>query len=174
MRNSFSTINLEAEIIVYRHLLDSSEVQIPVAINVQTRQQIRSATTEHFVVQNERTRKGTVGIRECEVTEERERNSGIYFVSSEDCAANGTYISLMNHSTNADVDISGWMLKRRIDSVTEVRYTLPDGVYLQKGSALTIYAAAGASAVESLKKRIDVSSLSHQELVNKDLDSWGT
>ena len=106
--------------------------------------------------------------------QKREIDSGIYFVSSEECAANGTYISLLNHSTNADVDISRWVLKRRIDSATELRYTLPDGVHLQQGSTLTIFAASGASTVESSTKRSGVSSWSHQELVNKDLDSWGT
>ena len=109
-----------------------------------------------------------------ENSQEKERNTSIYFASSEDCAANGTYISLMNHSTKADVDISRWVLKRRIDSAAELRYAIPDGVDLQQGSTLIIYAAAGSSAIASLSKSRDVPSLPHQKLVNKDLDSWGT
>ena len=80
----------------------------------------------------------------------------------------------MNHSTNKDVNISRWVLKRRIDSAAELQYTLPDGVQLQQGSALIIYAAPGGNAAESLSKLTDISPLSHQTLVNKELDSWGT
>jgi hypothetical protein len=79
LHKSSSTINLEAEIIVYRHVLDSSEVPMQVAIDVQP-QSIRNAMTEQFTVKNERARKGSVGIRECKVTGDRERET-VAFIS---------------------------------------------------------------------------------------------
>jgi hypothetical protein len=90
----------------------------------------------------------------------------------EESAASGRYISLVNHSTSRDIDISGWVLKRHVDLQTELLYTLPDGVRLQQGKELIIYSKLGAAAQSSSNNRVGAPLL-QQELVSNDLDSWG-
>lgn len=85
----------------------------------------------------------------------------------EECAANGTYISLVNHSASKCIDVSRWVLKRRVAAAMELRYTLPDGVQLQQGGELRIYSKLGADTA-------DAESSSYQKLVANDLASWGT
>jgi hypothetical protein len=63
---SFSTVKLETEIIIYRHLLDSSEIEKQAVIDPLL---IESETTEKLAVQHKRTRKGSIGIGECSVKE---------------------------------------------------------------------------------------------------------
>jgi hypothetical protein len=77
----------------------------------------------------------------------------------------------MNHSTKEDVDLSRWVLKRSIDSRTELRYTIPDRIHLQPGGILRIYSKSAASAAKSSAGYRDVSS--RQELVNNEAVSWG-
>ncbi|CAF1231078.1 unnamed protein product, partial [Didymodactylos carnosus] len=164
-----SKINLEAEIIVYRHLLDSSEIHEQVMV-APIYQSVGSEMTGKFIVKNQN--HGAIGISECGVKKERERMLLISFLV-EECAPNGAYISLVNHSTSKDIDISRWVLKRRIDSEPELRYTIPKGVQLQQGRELRIYSKLGAGAAESASYNRVGSSLSNQVLVNNDLASWG-
>ncbi len=141
-------------------------------------QPAESEMTEKIVVKNESTRVGSIGISECGVKKERERERErkimllIYFLV-EECAASGRYISLVNPSMNKAIDVSGWMLKRRIDSAAELLYIIPKGVQLQPGTELIIYSKLGANAVESSSDHPAVSSLLHQEIVTSDVASWG-
>lgn len=57
----FRTKYLETEIIIYRHLLDSNEIQEQVVI-VRPPQIIVNETVERFVVESETERKGSIGI----------------------------------------------------------------------------------------------------------------
>ena len=77
----------------------------------------------------------------------------------------------MNNSNSKDIDISRWVLKRRIESGAKLRYTIPDGVRLQRGRELRIYSKQG-SGVRS-PNQSGSSSSSYQELVNNDVVSWG-
>ncbi len=169
MCNSSSKNNLEIEIIVYHHLLDSSEIQREVTIASQPG---GSEVAERFIVESESKRTGSVGFSECGVEKEREIMLFIYFLV-EECAASGKYISLMNHSTNKDIDVSRWVLKRRIDSAAELLYTLPEGVRLHPGNELIIYSKLGADAARSSSNNCLASSLSQKELVSTNVDSWG-
>ena len=92
---------------------------------------------------------------------------------SEECAPNGAFIALINQSTNKRVDISGWLLVRRIDSGREYRYTIPDNVRVDIGEELRIYASRGAGGAVSPTNQRGVSTVSRQELVNRELTSWG-
>jgi hypothetical protein len=93
----------------------------------------------------------------------------VFFFLAEECAVNGKYISLMNHSTNKDIDISRWMLKRHIDAAPEIRYRIPDGVRLPRGKELRIYSKLGAESTNQSA----VSSLVQQQIVNNDVATWG-
>ena len=79
----------------------------------------------------------------------------------------------MNHSTSRDIDISQWVLKQRIDSKAELRYTLPERIQLQPGGELRVYSKMGAGAAKSSLSYVVVPSSSRQELVNNDTVSWG-
>jgi len=65
------------------------------------------------------------------------------------------------------------MLKRRIDSKTELKYTLPNGIRLPAGGELRIYSKLDADAAQLSSNCDVVSSPLHQELVNNNVVSWG-
>ena len=72
MRTHFSfssKINLEAEIIVYRHLLDNTGVEGRVTV-VAAKQPIKDETTGQLVAK--RQRKGSIGISKCGIEIEKE------------------------------------------------------------------------------------------------------
>jgi hypothetical protein len=70
--NSSSKANLDVELIVYRHLLSSSEIQEQVVIAPQPS---RSEMSKRSVVEIDSRRKGSIGISECSI--EKERNNVI-------------------------------------------------------------------------------------------------
>lgn len=92
---------------------------------------------------------------------------------AEECAPNGAFIALINQSTNKRVDISGWLLVRRVVSGREFRYTIPDNVRLDMGEELRIYANRGAGGAVSPTNQRGGSTMSRQELVNREVTSWG-
>jgi tetrahydrodipicolinate N-succinyltransferase len=72
----------------------------------------------------------------------------------------------VNYSTNNTIDISKWILtKQHINSEKKVRYIIPNGIRLEPGRELRIYAKLNGGAAEE--------STSYQKLVNNDLVSWG-
>jgi hypothetical protein len=101
----------------------------------------------------------------------KKRKNVIDFFLLEKCASDGTYISLMNHSTSKDIDISRWTLKRHVDSKTKVRFTIPDGVRLHRDSELRLY--ANQDGVTSSSHDSGGSLSPGHEIVNNDLTSWG-
>ncbi len=94
-----------------------------------------------------------------------EKEYSSFFFLLEECAPNATYISLANYSTNKDIDISGWKLKRYIDSVTKLQYKIPNRVRLKRNSELRIYTQSGGGTITG--------SSSYQTLMNDELTSWG-
>ncbi|CAM4804300.1 unnamed protein product [Rotaria magnacalcarata] len=107
--------------------------------------------TRKFIVKSQK--KGCVGIREC--------------------PPDGAYISLMNHSPDKAIDLSRWVLKRRVDGKTELRYIVPDEVRLHPTSELRIYSKKGATIAASSNKNRAGASSALQELVNNEVTSWG-
>jgi len=65
------------------------------------------------------------------------------------------------------------MLQRRIDSKTELKYTIPDGIQLPAGAELRIYSKLGADGTQLSSNYDVVSSSLHQKLVNNNVVSWG-
>ncbi len=159
----FSKADLEAEIIVYRHLLEIYQIEHHQVTVIPQTQTYGSETMGKLVVQSQK--KGSIGISECKIENEVKKECSVFFFLVEECAPNGTYISLVNYSTNKDIDISGWKLKRHIGSVTKLRYTIPDGIRLKRNSELRIYAQSGGGAAAG--------SSSYNKLVNNELTSWG-
>ncbi|UJR20159.1 hypothetical protein I4U23_023291 [Adineta vaga] len=142
-------IELESEIIVYCNLLDASQIQNQQVI-VSSCLPIESTTTRKTVVRTNN--KGSISIQ---------------------CPPDGTYISLMNHSKSEKFNISRWILKRRLDSKREFRYTLPDQVLLEPGRELRIYSKQGVSANKVPPIGHCIISSLRQEYINNNLDSWG-
>lgn len=166
---SFSKASLEAEIIVYRLLLDVSEQEKQSQSRVVIRQdpQVVVRPDSHRVTSMgnfsvKKQRKGSIGISKYK-TDKRDYS---FFFLVEECSPNATFISLVNQSSSKDVDISRWVLTRTIDSVPKFKYTIPDGVRLDHGGELRIYAksAAGSTSFETA---------TYQKLVYNDVMSWG-
>ncbi|CAF3506013.1 unnamed protein product [Rotaria socialis] len=144
-------INLEGEIIVYRHLLDSYGVY-EYTVHEPSPPTTTGTLTRRFIVKSQK--KGSVGIREC--------------------PPDGAYISLMNHSPDKVIELSKWVLKRRIDGKVELRYTVPDGVRLQSTCELRIFSKQGAAIAKSSTKNRAGTSPTRQELINKEITTWGS
>ena len=95
----------------------------------------------------------------------------ITYCFAEECAPSGKYVTLINHSKSKDIDISRWTLKRRVDSTSEILYTLPREIRLPSGRELFIYASSEANAIQSTQTI--VSTKSHDEIVCDSVASWG-
>ncbi|CAF1276542.1 unnamed protein product [Rotaria magnacalcarata] len=144
-------VYLEGEIIVYRHLLDSYGIY-EYTVHEPSSPTKAGTLTRKFIVKSQK--KGSIGIREC--------------------PPDGAYISLMNHSPDKVVELSKWVLKRRIDGKAELRYTVPDGVRLQSTCELRIFSKQGAAIAKSSTKNHAGASPARQELINKDIITWGS
>ncbi|CAF0868179.1 unnamed protein product [Adineta ricciae] len=141
-----SKIHLEAEIIVYRYLLDNSQIGGRVIVTP-PKTNYESGMSGKLVAKSRK--KKSIGIKEC--------------------AVNGKYIVLLNHSTSKDIDLSRWVIKQRTDAGPNIRYVIPDGVRLQHGKELKIYSKLGAETAN----QSTISALVQYQLVNNDLSSWG-
>lgn len=130
--NDYNHINtnkatLEYEMQVYKRLLDSqlerlgsdkNTQQATVRIDNQT-----SVSSNAFggKVQNKKEKKGAIGI--C------------------DSSPDGKFIVIENlGTTSSQIDLSGWQIKRKVDSNTEVTYKIPQGIVLPTNKELTIWA----------------------------------
>ncbi|CAF1221800.1 unnamed protein product, partial [Didymodactylos carnosus] len=93
--------------------------------------------------------------------------SGKIFTRKKECPSNGEFIILENNSISEDANVSYWILKRRIDSLPELRYTFLSGLIIEHGKELKIYAK---NALKSSKETLHRSS---NKIVNNELASWG-
>jgi len=74
----FSKADLEAEIIVYRHLLEIYEIEHRVTVIPQTQTETYgSATMGRLVVKSQK--KGLIGISECEIEKQMKRECSSFF-----------------------------------------------------------------------------------------------
>ncbi|CAF0833174.1 unnamed protein product [Brachionus calyciflorus] len=117
--------SLEYEIQVYKRLLDSQLERFaptnPESTPKLENQTIVSSNQLGGKVQNKKEKKGSVGIS--------------------DSSPDGKYIKIENTgSNNTPVDISGWTIKRKVDSNGEISYKLPQGVVLPPNKELVIWA----------------------------------
>ncbi len=84
----------------------------------------------------------------------------------EECAPNGTYISLMNFSKNKIINLSKWLLTRHIDSTIKILYKIPDGIQLEPNRELRIYTQLSENIFTS-------GTTSYRKLINTEINSWG-
>ncbi|CAF3002956.1 unnamed protein product [Rotaria socialis] len=141
-----SNITLESEINVYRRLLDNETNRLA----NQTVEQILppepappSFGSELGKVFNKKIKKGPIAIK--------------------DCAPDGKCITLENSSSDKDVDVSNWTLKRRVEGSPEISYTMPYGLIMKHNCELKIFARSAQNAHHRPPL----------EVVNDKLDSWG-
>lgn len=155
---------MESEIIVYRHILDSNQIRVVAPVTAEI--------AEKVVVVNESKRKGPVGISKSRRSRKVRVDFFVCVGLVEECAASGKYIVLVNHSSTQDVDISKWVLKRRLDSVSDVLYTIPNGTELKHSEELTIYSKIGADAVDA-SLNYQGTLTPNREIVSHEIASWG-
>ena len=132
--------NLEYEMQVYKRLLDSqferinypdcSQSSQPPAhaskvVQVTTEFKNQTSVTSNAFggkVQNKKEKKGTIGI--C------------------DSSPDGKFIIIENTANNSQIDLSGWIIKRRVDGNTEITYKIPAGTVLPSNKELTVWASS--------------------------------
>lgn len=140
--------NLEYEMHVYKRLLDSQierfDSKQPEVVPVgksEKNQTIISSNQVGGKVQNKKEKKGSVGI--C------------------DASPDGKYVVIENSgSNNISVDLSGWTVRRKLDSSEELVYRIPQGVILNPNKQITIWAGSHRDHKNSAD-------------LNADFESWG-
>jgi hypothetical protein len=136
LTNDYNHINvnkatLEYEINVYKRLLDSQldrfgtkgQVETVVAVPKEKVAAETLVTNESFggKVQNKKEKKGSVGLS--------------------DASPDGKFIQIENAGVSSSVvDLSGWILKRKVDNNAEVVYRIPHGTLLAPGKEITVWA----------------------------------
>lgn len=82
-------------------------------------------------------------------------------VSISECSPDGKVIILENTSRNKDIDLTQWVLKRRVDSAPQLEFKFPEGLVLKANKLVRIWArGAGKDQPPS-------------DIINQETDSWG-
>ncbi|CAF3818867.1 unnamed protein product [Rotaria sp. Silwood1] len=136
---------LEAEIIVYKHLLSGHQIEIKKRVVTPLCPSAGSELIRKINIK--RYRQGCIGIDECTL--------------------DGTYISLISHLATNEIDLSRWKLQQNTDSSKQLQYIIPDGTRIERNGTIRIYSKTGSIAA-------DAASSSGQKLVNNDIVSWIT
>jgi intermediate filament protein if len=136
--------SLEYEIQVYKRLLESQLNRMgdePPKVDVQ--QATVSSGQFGGKVQNKKEKKGAVGIY--------------------DGSPDGKYIAIENSggSSNTIADLSGWQLRRRVESNSEIVYQFPSGTLIPPNQVIKVWSRNYAQY------------RSGQDLVNTDVENWG-
>ncbi len=84
-------------------------------------------------------------------------------VSISECSPDGKVIILENTSRNKDITMTGWVLKRRVDSKEELTYKFPPNLVLKSNKTVRIWARGANGAKENPPT----------DLVNTNVDNWG-
>jgi len=138
LTNDYNHINvnkatLEYEINVYKRLLDSQLdrfAKVPEPVVVVAPKPVTAetlVTNESFggKVQNKKEKKGTVGVS--------------------DASPDGKFVQLENASSApGPCDISGWVIRRKVDNNAEVVFKVPQGTVIAPGKEITVWAKAYA------------------------------
>ncbi|CAF0727732.1 unnamed protein product, partial [Didymodactylos carnosus] len=138
-----SNVTLEQEIAVYRRLIESETNRLPPPpIEPPTPEPLQVIGSELGRVFNRIIKKGPISIKEC--------------------APSGKFIILENASTDKDVDVSNWVIRRRVDGNPDIQYVIPYGLTIKRGKELKIY-ARNAQGYQRPP----------YEIINDKIDSWG-
>ncbi len=86
------------------------------------------------------------------------------------CPLDEEYIAIINTSASAVIDISRWMLIRRVDSKEVLRYRLPCELQLRPGTEYRVYSRKGD---EEMKNYSFATSL-YETFVMTSIFSMGT
>ncbi|CAF1244944.1 unnamed protein product [Rotaria sordida] len=141
-------VYLESEIIIYRHLL--IKCGIVKQIEMPSSSVVSITKKRKFIIESQC--RGSINI---------------------ECPLDSTYIRLMNQSASAVIDISRWLLKRRVDSKMVLQYTLPNGLRLLPGSELRVYSKLGGAVAQKSSDQSAFSSSLHQQIILNDVFSMG-
>ncbi|RNA18535.1 intermediate filament ifa-1 [Brachionus plicatilis] len=82
-------------------------------------------------------------------------------VSISECSPDGKVIVLENTSRNKDVDLSDWLIRRRVDNRPEISFRFPQNLVLKATKTVRVWSRGNGK--DNLPN----------EIVNWDLDSWG-
>jgi intermediate filament protein if len=82
-------------------------------------------------------------------------------VSISECSPDGKVIILENTSRNKDINMTNWVLKRRVDSKDEITYKFPPNLVLKANKIVRVWARNHGK--ENLPT----------DLVNRDIENWG-
>ncbi|NWR69076.1 LAML3 protein, partial [Centropus unirufus] len=154
---------LDLEINAYRKMLEGEEQRLKLSSSPPSH-----STATHETSQGRRFLLGRK--RKIRETKKRGHKTGFKSVdyasssgnvSIEEIDADGKFIRLRNNS-DEDQPLHGWVLRRRLETVSDVTYKFPSQFILQAGQVVTIWgAAAGVSPGPN-------------DLVWKSQKSWGT
>ncbi|NXJ04647.1 LAML3 protein, partial [Odontophorus gujanensis] len=152
---------LDLEINAYRKMLEGEEQRLNISPSASSRSTATQATSEGRRFLHGRKRKMRAKKRERSAgfkTVQHASTSGK--VSIEEIDVDGNFVRLKNNS-DEDQPLSGWVLRRHLESVSDVTYKFPSQFTLQAGQVVTVWgAAAGVSPGPS-------------DLVWKSQKSWG-
>ncbi|KAI0979246.1 hypothetical protein GJ496_006025 [Pomphorhynchus laevis] len=90
-------------------------------------------------------------------------------VSIEDIDPSGSCITLVNTSTNRNVDLKGWYLRRKIDQQPEMVYYIPNNITMKALSTLRIYSNSNGVSLKMLRNSPD---LNEQAILAENIQSW--
>jgi intermediate filament protein if len=82
-------------------------------------------------------------------------------VSISECSPDGKVIILENTSRNKDINMTGWVLKRRVDNKEELTYKFPANLVLKSNKTVRIWARGHGKENQPT------------DLVNSNVDNWG-
>ncbi|NXS45460.1 LAML3 protein, partial [Balaeniceps rex] len=154
---------LDLEISAYRKMLEGEEQRLKLSPSPSSHSTATQATSQgrRFLhgkkrkIKEAKKRGHSAGFK----TVQHASSSGN--VSIEEIDADGKYVRLKNNS-DEDQPLHGWVLRRHLESVSDVTYKFPSLFILPAGQVVTIWgAAAGVSPGPS-------------DLVWKSQKSWGT
>ncbi|XP_040425523.1 lamin-L(III)-like isoform X1 [Cygnus olor] len=136
---------LDLEINAYRKMLEGEEQRLKLSPSPSSRSTATQATSQERRFLHGKKRK---------IAQKREHSprfktvqhaSSSGNISIEEIDADGKYVRLKNNS-DADQPLHGWVLRRHLESVSDVTYKFPSRFTLQAGQVVTIWgAAAGVS-----------------------------
>ncbi|XP_031443553.1 lamin-L(III)-like [Phasianus colchicus] len=153
---------LDLEINAYRKMLEGEEQRLNISPSASSHSIATQATSEGRRFLHGRKRKMKARKREHSAgfkTVQHASSSGK--VSIEEIDADGNFVRLKNNSEE-DQPLHGWVLRRHLESVSDVSYKFPSQFTLQAGQVVTIWgAAAGVSPGPS-------------DLIWKSQKSWGS
>ncbi|XP_052527512.1 lamin-L(III)-like isoform X1 [Tympanuchus pallidicinctus] len=153
---------LDLEINAYRKMLEGEEQRLNISPSASSHSIATQATSEGRRFLHGRKRKMKARKREHSAgfkTVQHASSSGK--VSIEEIDADGNFVRLKNNS-DEDQLLHGWVLRRHLESVSDVTYKFPSQFTLQAGQVVTIWgAAAGVSPGPS-------------DLIWKSQKSWGS